>query len=137
MPTRDENFAKLTLRELVNRLPANFENAITYSDLANNIGFDEPHRGNGFSDKMSKMLETLGNMLRSVGTRINMNIPQIQSMVVIKGASLPGEGIDTFLPGYRGANEENKLQMVTNEFNNINGFNEWQLVINTMEQMYP
>ena len=56
--------------------------------------------GNGFSDKMSKMLETLGNMLRSVGTRINMNIPQIQSMVVIKGASLPGEGIDTFLPGY-------------------------------------
>ncbi len=137
MPTRNENFAKLTLRELVNRLPASFETAIAYSDLANIIGFDEPYSGNGFSDKMSKMLETLGNMLRTVGTRINMNVPQIQSMVVIKGTGLPGEGINTFLPGYRGANEENKIQIVTNEFNNINRFTEWQLVVTTMEQMYP
>lgn len=148
-------YAKAALNELVRRLFArkqaglsiegriddaadgDLKLPITYGELAKVIGFPEPHSGNGFADKMAKMLGRLGEMLRDVGTILGKKIPQIQALVVNKGTNLPGEGIDEFIPGYKASDEAGRKTLVATEYGKIAAFSGWKTVIDEVKKQYP
>ena len=144
MPRDYTQEAKKTLQILVGRiLKRNAETdtyktlSITYKDLAERIGFEEPHSGNGFSAKISEMLGMLGNMLNAVGKNKGIKVPQIQALVVNQATGIPGEGIDGYIPGYSASDESGRKALVQQEYEAIINFgNDWNMVVEEIGTMF-
>lgn len=96
-----EAFAGKALAVLVERVlsPDIEDKRITYGDLAEDIGFPEPHRGSDFAKKIGKTLGEMGNKIGNLFVS-GETVPKMQSLVISKGKKIPGSGFENFPPEY-------------------------------------
>jgi len=94
---------------------------VTYSDLAQAIGFPEPYSGNLFGQRIGQVLGTMGHMWD--GIKIDgESVPLIQTLVVSKGTRLPSDGLKEFNETYPNLSTSKKHDFVSNEYDRIYQF---------------
>ena len=119
---RYHGLARVLLPVLVRQ--AQSGNPITYTDAAQEIGASGPR-------DLSYALGIIGEALASVGESWNETIPQIQCLVVKKGAGVPGSGIGQFIQQNRFGEltRAQQKQVVKAHLNSIYGFARWDAVL--------
>lgn len=118
--------ARLTLPYLVRQAKAN--QTIYYSDLASEINIPNPRNFN-------RILGAIGDALKELGTRIKIEIPPIQCIVINKRDELPGEGIGWFISPieFGKFTKTQKQKAVSAQLINIYTFQHWDWVLEQLE----
>lgn len=97
---------------------------IYYSDLAEEVGIPNPRN-------LNYPLGSIGNALKSLSKKWNIEIPQIQCMVVNKRTELPGEGIGWFLDkrDFKKLNAKQRREIINRVLLDIFAFDKWDDVL--------